>query len=545
EFEDLLLSLSMRFINLPLDRFDEELTDALREVTEFTGVCRSFIYLFDEQKLEARLANEWAVPGRGEMPPEFHRLALADYPWTAESLRSGEPIHIPTPAALPAEAADFRRQLEGLGVKSYINVPMLDGDEVVGHLGCSCVRAAKTWSDDEIALLRVLGEVFINALRRREAERALAESERRLLLTVDSLQEGVFDWNIETGHAYISNHVKRAVGLAADTAGWHFDEWFDRLHVEDRTHVMARLDAHLQGAAELYDAEFRFRTEREGFRWMHARGRVVERAPDGRPLRMVGVQRDITATVAAREEQRRQQDQMMHLGRVAAMGETVAGIAHEVNQPLHAAATFCAAAREAVRSDRPDSAQKAVQLCEQAAAQVGRAGDIIHRLREFTRPRATHVGPVGINDLVTQTVDFVGQLGKLRGVDVKLDLDAAAPMVRADRVQLQQVLVNLIQNACDALRESPAASPAVEVRTHLVGSVVEGFVIDNATGAPPDDPEAIFDAFYTTKADGMGIGLTLCRTILSAQGGVIAAEANAERGMTFRFTLPAEEDPPR
>ena len=540
-FEDLILSLSTKFINLPTERFDAKFNDALRQVSQFTGVCDTFVYLFDEQQQESRLYDAWSVSGLPPAPEPVEFFKLTKCPWSMGKLRRGEPIHVPTPDSLPAEAHTFRQRIEQLGVKSCINVPMLLGREVVGHLGCSCYKKPKLWTDSEIALLRLLGEVLINALKRREAEQALAGSERRHRLTVESLEEGIFDWNFETGQAFSSDYLKREVGVDPKLPGWTYDEWADRVHEDDRPSVIANLTSHLEGRSPIYNAEYRFRTEGRGYRWMLSRGRVVEFRTNGKPLRMVGVQRDITEQIEQREEWRRQETRMVHLGRVTAMGETVAGIAHEVNQPLHAASAYCAAARQALQSNRTDSRDKAMQMCEQAANQVQRAGDIIRKIREFTRPRPTKITAVKINDVITRTVELTDQIGASRNVRVNVELDATQPQVCVDEIQLQQIVVNLIQNACDSLISSETPAPLIRVTTSRQGKFVEVVVSDNASTPTPENTEAFFEAFYTTKDEGMGIGLALCRTILTSLGGEIRAEPNVESGMTLRFRLPLEE----
>lgn len=536
-FEKLLLSLSTRFINLPLEQFDTEFNDALRQVTEFTGVSRTFVYLYDVEKVESRLIDQWSQPAAPPVHEQSKTISFVEYPWVLEKLRSDRLLHIPNLSVIPPKAKDFSDRLTRIGVKSCVNVPMLVDGEIFGHFGCSCLNHFKAWSDDDIALLRVLGEVLINALKRREAQQALATSERRLRLTIENVEEGVFDWDIQTGDAYISDHLKRAIGLEAGDSGWSFDRWTDRIHPDDRPQVIAGLNAHLEGRAPLYDVEYRFRTE-NGFRWTLSRGRVVERSADGQPLRMVGVQRDITSQIEQREEQRRQEARLTHLGRVAAMGETVAGIAHEINQPLHAASTFCAAASKAIQSGRAGSTENAIELCDKAAMQVQHAGEIIRKLREFTRPRPACVTAVNVNEVVSQTVEFVEQLGQSRGIATRFDLDPSAPSVQADRVQLQQVLVNLIQNACDSLKSANDPAPEMVISTRRREGRIEVAVRDNASTPPPEHPETLFDAFFTTKSEGMGIGLALCRTIVTAFDGEIDAQANPDDGMTFRFTIP-------
>jgi C4-dicarboxylate-specific signal transduction histidine kinase len=236
------------------------------------------------------------------------------------------------------------------------------------------------------------------------------------------------------------------------------------------------------------------------------------------------------------------QTQLTHLGRVAAMGETVAGIAHEVNQPLHAAATFNAAARGALHSGNLD---KAEQLSQKSSEQIARAGDIIRRLREFTKPRPAEVVPIDLNQLLRRSAEFVLSYNRGARVSLQFRFDESLPNIQGDPIQIQQVIVNLIQNGIEAVRESqtPEAQIAISTRREVGTAVLE--VQDNGVGCQLEDLEAMFDAFVSTKPEGMGIGLSLCRTILESHHGTITASHNEEAGMTFTVRIPLIEAPNR
>lgn len=544
EFERMILSISMRFINLPIESIDEAMVEALQSVCHYTGAERGFLFMANEDYSSAQMRYSWSAPTAPPITPEARQTSFSDNPWVMERMTRGEPIHIPRLPEMPPAASGFREELEASGVKSFINVPVRVGERLIGYLGFSNYDRERSWSDEAIALLRVVGEVFVNAMMRKETDDALRESEERLRITLERLEEGVFDWNIETGHAVISDHLKRAIGVDPRQNGWYFDEWESTLHPEDRAGVLENLNAHLAGDAPLYDAEYRSRTFTGEYRWMRSRGRVVNFSPEGKPLRMVGIQRDVTDRVEEREKLREMEAQLTHLGRLSAMGETVAGIAHEVNQPLHAAATFCAAGKRVLQSRRPDALRKGVELYQKVADQVNRAGDIIRRVREFTRPQPAKFAQVDLNAIVYEAVSLHAQVNPRSAVRVAFNIDPTAPQVTGDAVQLQQVVVNLLQNAYDALEGASHPHPTITVTTRFEDRVVKVCVADNAAASPLENPDKMFEAFYTTKPHGMGIGLSLCRTILQTHRGTIQAEKNSQGGMTFVVELPVDWSPP-
>ena len=538
EFERMILSLSMRFINMPIDAIERELTEALSRVCQFTKVDRSYMYLADKNFKTAHMRYCWSAPGAPPIAPEARQVVIGDHPWAVEILSRGEPIHVPSLDDMPAESAKFRGELEAMGVKSYINVPLRANEKLIGYLGFSKFHEEREWSEEDIALLRVVGEVFVNAIKRQDAEVALLKSEERLRLTIEGVEEGMFDWNIQSGEVYVSDYLLQSMGLADDSNQQRFEWWSERLHPDDRQEALTILQDHLVGSTPIFDARYRVRVSSGEFRWARSRARVIERSEDGRPLRMVGVQRDVTPQIEAKEQQQQLELKLAHLARVATMGETVAGIAHEVNQPLHAASAFSAAARGAMRSATPDGVTRAIELSEKASAQISRAGDIIRQLREFTRPRPAEFSEVDLNNLVYEAADFVLKFRKTHPVQVIYRLDENLPILNLDRVQVQQVVVNLVQNAYDALNQSPVDEPRIMITTHRDKDEALVTVADNANTIPPENPEEFFEAFFTTKSSGMGIGLSLCRTIAEAHGGRIVAALGEERGMSFTVRLP-------
>ncbi len=237
--------------------------------------------------------------------------------------------------------------------------------------------------------------------------------------------------------------------------------------------------------------------------------------------------------IRAQADAKRHLAEMAHAARLHTMGEMVAGLAHELNQPLTAIGNFAATIESSPRDTPPDQLHS---LLESIRAQTVRAGDIIRRLRSMARHAEPQRIRVDINELIREVVD-------LHKCQIPIDslafhLDDSLPLVNVDRIQIQQVILNLLNNAFEATTEVPVVRRHFDVRTRSIDEAIEVSVSDNGRGLPDDHPERVFDAFFTTKDEGLGIGLAISRSIVEAHGGELCADANDEHGATFRFTLP-------
>lgn len=244
---------------------------------------------------------------------------------------------------------------------------------------------------------------------------------------------------------------------------------------------------------------------------------------------------------AEREAQRRR-DELTHMTRVATMGELTASLAHEINQPLAAILTNAQAAQRLLAAGGTDRAEIGEILAD-IATDDRRAGEVIRRMRSLLRKGEGDPTILDVNDLVNDVVGLVRGEMILQNVSLALELAPGPPRVRGDRIQLQQVLLNLMMNALDAMKEVSGGNPRVVVRTTVDNDrSVQISVEDSGGGVAAEKLEQIFEPFVTTKPHGMGLGLSICRSIIQAHGGRIGFTNNADRGATFWFTLPGVEE---
>jgi C4-dicarboxylate-specific signal transduction histidine kinase len=234
---------------------------------------------------------------------------------------------------------------------------------------------------------------------------------------------------------------------------------------------------------------------------------------------------------------RRAQTDLAHVSRVTTMGELTASIAHEVNQPIAGVVTNAGACLRWLAGDTPD-VDKARAAATRIVRDGNRAAEIISRIRQIFTKGGSQRGPVNLNLLVRETLELLNNEAARYSVTVRTDLAADIPTVLADRVQLQQVLVNLILNGVDAMREVAGTRELVLASRRSEDGQIALSVSDTGVGLPPEATDQLFEAFFTTKAHGTGMGLSISRSIIEAHQGRLWATPNAPRGAIFHFALP-------
>jgi signal transduction histidine kinase len=239
---------------------------------------------------------------------------------------------------------------------------------------------------------------------------------------------------------------------------------------------------------------------------------------------------------------RRNREQLAHVNRISTMGELAASLAHELNQPLTAILSNAQAAQRFLAS-KPADLREVQEILEDIVSDNNRAGEVIRRMRALVKKEELEFAPIHIASVIGEVVQLLHSDEILHNIHVELDCQDGLPNVRGDRVQLQQVILNLLMNAFDAMKETPSQDREVMVRAHVNGDgLVEISVRDHGIGFPTDKLAKIFDPFYTTKRDGLGMGLAISRSIVEAHGGRLWAKNNTDRGSTFYFTIPATGD---
>ena len=258
---------------------------------------------------------------------------------------------------------------------------------------------------------------------------------------------------------------------------------------------------------------------------------------DGKP-HLVGIAIDISERKKAEQEIQQQRNELAHLSRVTMLGELAGSLAHELNQPLTAVLSNAQAAQRFLAHDHPDL-NEVRDILADIVAEDKRAGEVIRRLRLLLKKGEVQHQPLNVNEVVQEVLKLVRSDLVNQGVTAQTELAPNLPVLCGDRVQLQQVLLNLVMNACDAMAGLARNRCQITIRTALAGGdSVRVSVVDSGPGIAAEKLEQVFDPFYTTKSHGMGLGLTVCRTIITAHAGKLWATSDPRRGATFHFSLP-------
>jgi len=373
------------------------------------------------------------------------------------------------------------------------------------------------------------------------AERARRDVEERYRLAAMATNDAVWDSDLVADVTGWSDDAAAILGSATSPLGrtpasW----WVDRIHPEDKAGVLRSFHEALDGGARRWSATYRFQRDDGTYADIFDRGFII-RDEEGRAIRAVGAMADLTERHRAEAEMRRIQAELIHVSRLSAMGAMASTLAHELNQPLAALGNFISGAKRIVGRRRIDdpALDEALDAAEAGAL---RAGEIVRRLRELVSRGRVSVTVEHLPRLIEDAavLAFLGEDGT--GLRPRLELDPAATWVRADRVQIQQVLINLVRNAVEAMEGKAAKHIAISTRA-AGRDMVEIAVADSGTGFGEADPDSLFSQFMTTKSGGMGIGLPISRTIVEAHGGKIRGENRPEGGAVFRFTLPRARPP--
>jgi len=323
----------------------------------------------------------------------------------------------------------------------------------------------------------------------------------------------------------------------------HFDDAFQRLHPDDREMTRQALEKASQGDGR-YQIEYRVMLPDGRMRWVASQGRV-EFDADGQPLRIKGVSLDITRIKRADLETQAQRIQIAHLQRVASLAELSSSLANELKQPLTAILSNAQAAQIHLARDTYD-VEEIKDILGDIVASEKEANQTIDRMSALLKKGEYKPQLLDANELVQEVLLMVNHDLHARAVTVVTELAAGLPSIRGDRMHLQQVLINLILNAADAMSQPTENSRTLTLRSSRVdGDSVHISVADTGGGIPPGAEEKIFEPYHTTKPQGVGLGLSLSRSIAFDHGGRLWAENQIWGGATFHFMLPAWKGDPR
>ncbi len=379
----------------------------------------------------------------------------------------------------------------------------------------------------------------IDITDQKRGEVELRESESRLRLLLESTHAVPWVADAQSWRfSYVGPQASKLLGYPPEA--WYEENfWVDHIHPDDREAAVAFCLEHSRGYSD-YQFEYRMVAADRHPIWIHDIVNVV--AENGTPAILRGFMVDVTALRQAEEESRSLREQLIRVGRATLMGELAASIAHEINQPLCAIVSNAQTARRMLAGEGFDIGEVREAL-KDITEDGQRASAVVSRIRDFLQNAPAQRLPVDVNDLIREVAALINREMARRGAALKLELAENLPLVLGDQVQLQQVILNLLANGADAMDREASDIHELVIRSTGDGAgTVTVAVSDAGVGVDSQNLDRVFEAFFTTKPGGTGMGLAICKSIVEAHGGRIWANPNADGGTTFQFTLPGRRE---
>lgn len=532
-FLDLIASLLGRLAGASGDAVTREVDAGLYRLLTFFDVEQCGILEVQPDRRMARLRHLACVEG---IPPLPTTIDYGSYfPWShSRAVVGGEMGIVTCVDDFPPEASVDRESSVKLGMQAIITVPVGFRDQVTHVLGLVSSRPMRTWPDAVMRQLKITAETFLAAIARHAAEQALQESERALAEAQHIAEVGSYvrDWT--TGELRPSEEANRICGI--DLCGAS-DGILSCVHPDDRERAGTALDPVHARHEPSNEIEFLIVRPDGTTRAVRSRTETTF-AADGSPVRTLGTIRDVSEMRAVERESRRLRAELRHVDRVAHLGALTASLSHELNQPLTGILSNAQAGLRMMTREELDRGEMR-EILGSIVRDDRRAAAVIGNLRSMLRreePGRVLFDPA---DAIREVLAIFRSELEAHSVELTFRVEASS-LVLADKTQIQQVLLNLLANAVHSMGGRARTQRRLTIGLAPIDRAsVEVSVQDTGAGISNDCMSRLFEPFFTTRSDGLGMGLAISRSIVEAHGGAINAISNAG-GATFRFTLPAQ-----
>ena len=541
KFQHLVTKVSSQFINLDPDQIDAEINHTLQQIGEFVGADRSYIFQFSDDQKSKSCTHEWCAEGIEPLMGSVQNAPMVTYPWSMKKYLRGDMVLIPRVSEMPPEAMEAKHDLEERGVQSLLNVPMAAGGRVMGFIGLTSIREEKIWAEDTGSLLKIVGQVFANALENKQTRQALQESEERLRTVFETIPDSVIISQAENGRCVDVNSAftqltgwtrNEVIGKrAAD-----IDLWYNPPEREKLTEGIAR-----HGRIDNLEAKFRLK---DGSIITALMSAVLIKLKD-KP-HILTITRDISELKSAQKEREQLKTQLIQAQKMEAIGTLAGGIAHDFNNILGAIIGYAEMALYDTRKDTMEHYN-----VDQVLRAGHRAKDLVKQILAFSR-KSEQDKTIISSALIVKEVLKLLRASLPTTIEIKQDIESNVAAIYADPTQIHQVIMNLCTNSGHAMEDTGGILQvslnnfeltAQEVSQYPdlnPGPYVKLSISDTGHGMDADTVERIFDPYFTTKAQdkGTGMGLAVVHGIVKGHGGGIRVESAPDEGTRFDILFP-------
>ena len=540
EFENIITSISTHFINLPTDEIDNGINIALQKIGEFVDVDRSYVFQFYENGTKMDNTHEWCRKGVDPHIQRLKGLLVDNFPWVLEKIKQFKVVHIPRVADLPPEASAEKEEFQTEGIQSLIMVPMVYGGDVVGFLGFDSVRVEKTWLEDISALLRIVGEIFANALERKQAEEALRKSEERYRTLVENVPVAVYrNTPGPKGEFLMANPTfLKMFGLDSE-------EEFKEMSVADvymNPKDRKGFSDNLLAKGNITEFEVQLRKKVGTLFWGSINARVVY-DEKGKPAYFDCTIMDIT-------EKKRLEEQLQRAHKMEAIGMLAGGVAHDLNNILAGLVSYPELLLMEIPQDSP--LRKSILTIQKSGE---KAAVIVQDLLTLARRGVAVTETVDLNQIISEYLESPVH-ERLKSfhplVQVETNLETDLLNILGSPTHLSKTVMNLVSNATEAMPDGGKILISTENR--YVDRPIKGYedvqegdyviltISDAGVGISPTDIERIFEPFYTKKVmgrSGTGLGMTVVWGTVKDHKGYIDARSTEGKETVFMLYFPA------
>ena len=548
EFDELITSISARFVNIKPSEVDISINEALREFGEFADVDRSYVYVLSSDGNTMTRTHFWCADGVETEPVVRVDTKVLGIPWGLQKLHAGEVLHIPSVANMPDEAKPDSEYMAASGIKSLVAVPFTHPDGRMGFIGFSSAYSEVAWPDDIIAHLKLVGEMFVNALARKSA--SLALEKERLLVTAfsENTPDHIYFKDLDSRFIWINKSLARTFRLSSpdEAVGKSDRDFFTAEHAEA---ALADEQEVIRTGKPITPKEER-ETWPDGSETWVSTVKMPLRNATGEIVGTFGISRDVTARMRDENTRRKIEEKMQHTQKLESLGVLSGGIAHDFNNLLMG---ILGNTGLALMDLPPESrAHSIVQQIETAAL---RAAELTKQMLAYSGTSKVVIRPLNLTTLVKEMAHLL-EVSISKKIEITYDFDENVPLIDADATQLRQVVMNLITNASDAIGKGGGE---ITVRTGVVDcdreylttcyvseELVEGTCVftevgDTGCGMSAETVEKIFDPFFTTKVKGRGLGLAAVLGIVRGHKGALRVYSEPDKGTSFKVLFPCSK----